>query len=351
MNKLQKKSLIEVLETTVKDDELPEEKPPKNKPKKLTKVEQTVEDINKRFGQGTIITNETIPDIEKISCGCFSIDRALGGGWGKGRVIEIFGKPSSGKTTLLLETIAAVQKSGGRAAFIDAEHAFDPTYAKILGVDVDSLLFVQPNCGEEAIDVIIMLTNSGIVDFIVVDSVAALVPKAEIEGDTADQNMGLHARLMSKAMRTLTGPTSKTKTTVAFINQMRSKIVMFGPTSITTGGHALTFYASQRVELISKGKLKDSNDNVFGVETLVKVVKNKIARPFQEASVAIIGGKGIDKGRDILRLVLEKGLVTKDKGHRYHYNNVNLGHGENNVCTLLNSNKQLYDELVGKLKE
>jgi len=313
------------------------------------KVKEVIKKLNEDFGKGTVVTNEIIPGIKKFSSGCVSVDIALGGGWGRGRIVEVFGPESSGKSTLALEAVASIQRAGGLALFVDAEHALDPEYSRNLGVNTDELIFSQPGCGETAIEVVDSFATSGLVDLIVVDSVAALVPKAEIEGQMEDSAMGAHARLMSKAMRVLTGPASKSGTTIMFINQLRNKIVLFGDPRTTTGGNALKFYASQRVELKNKGLLKDKHGNIIGRETLVKVVKNRIAPPFKETSVVIRHGTGTDSELDILRLAVEREVVAK-AGSWYSLGEKRLGQGEDKVCDLLRIDAKLRKDIVDRLK-
>ncbi len=304
--------------------------------------------ILKQFGKEAISPKNTFPDMEFINAGCPSINMALGGGYVRGRIIEIYGPESSGKTTLTLHAIAEVQKAGGMAAFIDAEHALDPSYAVKLGVNTDDLLISQPDSGEQALGIVETLVASGAFDIIVVDSVAALVPQKELEGDMGDANVGIQARLMSQAMRKLTGIASRTGTTVFFINQLRMKIgVMFGNPETTTGGNALKFYASQRIDVRKKEPVK-SGEELVGNNVKIKVVKNKVAPPHREAEFVIRYGEGIDVNTDILRLAVAKGLVT-EANSRYKYNDKPVGHGEANAALEIKNNQELRVELLSKL--
>lgn len=304
--------------------------------------------IHKQFGKGSIQTmnDDVIPGIEFISTGSVSLDRALGGGIAKGRVAEIYGPESVGKTTLTLSIIAECQKAGGTAAFIDAEHALDLTYAQKLGVDVSSLLISQPDSGEQALEIADTLSRSGAVDMIVIDSVAALVPRAEIEGDMGDSHMGLQARLMSQAMRKLTAISSNT--CIIFINQIRMKIgVVFGNPETTTGGNALKFYSSQRIELRSpvSGIIKEG-DVIIGRDIKAKIVKNKCFPPFRTAIIPLIFGKGFDKHLDLLVLASELGVIEKS-GSWYSYQNEKLGQGISNAAITLENSPDLFKEIAG----
>jgi len=318
---------------------------------KLKALQLTMDKIEKSYGKGSIMRlgDKPVDDVPAIHSGSIGLDLALGiGGYPKGRVIEIFGPESSGKTTLAIHAIAESQKVGGIAAIIDAEHAFDPTYAQKLGVNIDELLISQPDNGEQALEIADSLIRSGAIDIIVIDSVAALTPKAEIEGEMGDSKMGLQARLMSQALRKLTGSISKTKTCVIFINQLREKIgVMFGNPETTTGGNALKFYASVRLDIRKIGQLKDG-DEIQGTRTRVKVVKNKIAPPFRKAEFDIIYGEGISKVGEIVDLGVEINLIKKS-GSWFSYGETKLGQGREGVKTLLNDNPELMEELESKL--
>lgn len=308
--------------------------------------------ITKQFGDGSIMKlGETQKiDVELLPSGSLSLDLALGGGYPKGRIIEIYGPESSGKTTLALHALAEVQKQGGQAAFIDAEHALDPAYARRIGVDTDNLLISQPDNGEQALEICETLVRSGAVDLIVVDSVAALVPQAEIDGDMGDANMGLQARLMSQAMRKLTGIISKSKATVIFINQIRMKIgVMFGNPETTTGGNALKFYASVRIDIRRIGQIKDG-DNVSGNRTKIKVVKNKIAAPFRTAEFDIMYNEGISKVGDVLDLAVQYNVIEK-AGAFLKYNGNTLGQGREAVKKILKDDPKLLKEIENKVRE
>lgn len=311
-----------------------------------------VAQITKQFGEGSIMKlGETRKiDVELIHSGSLSLDLALGGGYPKGRIIEIYGPESSGKTTLALHAISEVQKTGGQAAFIDAEHALDPAYAKRIGVDTDNLLISQPDNGESALEICETLVRSGAVDLIVVDSVAALVPQAEIDGDMGDAQMGLQARLMSQAMRKLTGIIAKSKATVIFINQIRMKIgVMFGNPETTTGGNALKFYASVRIDIRRIGQIKDG-DNISGNRTKIKVVKNKIAAPFRVAEFDIMYNEGISKTGDILDLAVQYGVIEK-AGAFLKYNGETIGQGREAVKKLFKEDPKLMAEIEKKVRE
>ncbi|MBR6168592.1 recombinase RecA [Candidatus Saccharibacteria bacterium] len=308
--------------------------------------------ITKQFGDGSIMKlgEQSKIDVELFSSGSLAFDLALGGGFPKGRIIEIYGPESSGKTTLALHAIAEIQKQGGQAAFIDAEHALDPAYARKIGVDTDNLLISQPDNGEQALEICETLVRSGAVDLIIVDSVAALVPQAEIDGDMGDAQMGLQARLMSQAMRKLTGIISKTKATVIFINQIRMKIgVMFGNPETTTGGNALKFYASVRVDIRRIGQIKDG-ENVSGNRTKIKVVKNKIAAPFRTAEFDIMYNEGISKTGDVLDLSVQYGVVEK-AGAFFKYNGETLGQGREAVKRLFKEKPELMAEIEAKVRE
>ena len=308
--------------------------------------------ITKQFGDGSIMRLGEAPkmDVELLPSGSLSLDLALGGGWPKGRIIEIYGPESSGKTTLALHAIAEVQKQGGRAAFIDAEHALDPAYAKKIGVDTADLLISQPDNGEQALEICETLVRSNAVDLIVVDSVAALVPQAEIDGDMGDAQMGLQARLMSQAMRKLTGIISKSRATVIFINQIRMKIgVMFGNPETTTGGNALKFYASVRADIRRIGQIKEG-ENVSGNRTKVKIVKNKIAAPFRIAEFDIMYNQGISKEGDVLDLGVQYGVLEK-AGAFIKYNGETLGQGREAVKKLFREKPELMAEIEAKVRE
>ena len=307
-------------------------------------IELAVGQIEKQFGKGSIMRlggRDTIPGIDCISTGSVSIDWALGvGGVPRGRVTEIFGPESSGKTTLALLVIAEAQRKGGMAAFVDAEHALDAAYAKKLGVDLDNLLVSQPDNGEQALEIVEVLVRSGGVDVVVVDSVAALVPRAEIEGEMGEAQMGLQARLMSQALRKLTGIVSKSKTSLVFINQLREKIgVMFGNPETTTGGRALKFYSSVRIDIRRIGAIKDG-DQVVGGRTRVKIVKNKVAPPFREAEFDVMYGEGISREGDLLDQAVDKKIVDKS-GTWFSYKGERLGQGRENVKAFLKENKDI----------
>ena len=308
--------------------------------------------ITKQFGDGSIMKlgEQSKIDVELFSSGSLALDLALGGGYPKGRIIEMSGPESSGKTTLALHAIAEIQKQGGQAAFIDAEHALDPAYARKIGVDTSNLLISQPDNGEQALEICETLVRSGAVDLIVVDSVAALVPQAEIDGDMGDAQMGLQARLMSQAMRKLTGIISKTKATVIFINQIRMKIgVMFGNPETTTGGNALKFYASVRIDIRRIGQIKDGDD-VAGNRTKIKVVKNKIAAPFRTAEFDIMYNEGVSKTGDVLDLAVSHGILEKS-GAFIKYNGETLGQGREAVKKYFKENPKVMDEIEKKVRE
>ena len=307
--------------------------------------------ITKQFGDGSIMKlgeNHNV-NIELIPSGSLSLDLALGGGYPKGRIIEIYGPESSGKTTLALHAIAEVQKTGGQAAFIDAEHALDPSYAEKIGVQIDNLLISQPDNGEQALEICETLVRSNAVDLIVVDSVAALTPKAEIDGDMGDAQMGLQARLMSQAMRKLTAIISKSKATVIFINQIRMKLgVMFGNPETTTGGNALKFYASVRVDIRRIGQIKNGED-IIGNRTKIKVVKNKIAAPFRTAEFDIMYNEGISKVGDVLDLAVQYGVLDK-AGAFLKYNGETIGQGREAVKRVFKENPELFSEIEEKVR-
>jgi recombination protein RecA len=316
-------------------------------------IDLAVGQIEKQFGKGSIMRlgqKNAIAPIEAISTGSISIDYALGvGGVPRGRVIEIYGPESSGKTTLALQVIAEAQKTGGMAAFVDAEHALDAQYAQKLGVDLDNLLVSQPDNGEQALEIVEVLIRSNGVDVVVVDSVAALVPKAEIEGEMGEAQMGLQARLMSQALRKLTGVVSKSKTTLIFINQLREKIgVMFGNPETTTGGRALKFYASVRMDIRRIASIKDG-DQVIGGRTRVKVVKNKVAPPFREAEFDVMYGEGISREGDLLDLAVEKRIIEKS-GAWFAYGGERLGQGRENVKQFLKDNPAMYKAIEDRVR-
>ncbi|KGL60130.1 recombination protein RecA [Polaribacter sp. Hel1_33_78] len=325
----------------------------KEKLAKLKALQLTLDKLDKTYGKGAVMKlgDVVTEDIDAISSGSLGLDLALGvGGYPRGRVIEIYGPESSGKTTLTLHAIAEAQKAGGIAAFIDAEHAFDKFYAQNLGVDIDNLIISQPDHGEQALEIAENLIRSGAIDIVVIDSVAALTPKAEIEGEMGDSKMGLHARLMSQALRKLTGTISKTKCTVIFINQLREKIgVMFGNPETTTGGNALKFYASVRLDIRRRTQIKDG-DRVIGNSTKVKIVKNKVAPPFQITEFDIMYGQGISKVGEILDIGVELGIVKKS-GSWFSYGETKLGQGRDAVKGLIKDNPELAEELEGKIKE
>lgn len=314
-------------------------------------LDLAIAQISKQFGDGSIMKlgeNHKV-DVELLPSGCLSLDIALGGGYPKGRIIEIYGPESSGKTTLTLHAIAEIQKQGGTAAFIDAEHALDPAYARKLGVDTENLLVAQPDNGEQALEITETLVRSNAVDLIVVDSVAALVPQAEIDGDMGDAHMGLQARLMSQALRKLTGIINKSKATVIFINQIRMKIgVMFGNPETTTGGNALKFYASVRADIRRTAQIK-SGDDVIGNRTKVKIVKNKIAAPFRVAEFDIMYNEGISKTGDIIDLAVEHEILGKS-GAFYKYNDQNIGQGRENAKRYLLENPDKMAEIDAKVR-
>ena len=319
---------------------------------KLKALQATLDKIEKDFGKGTVMKLGDQPqwDVSTIPSGSIALDHALGiGGYPKGRVVEIYGPESSGKTTLAIHAIAQAQKNGGIAAIIDAEHAFDRTYAKKLGVDTDTLLISQPDNGEQALEVADSLIRSGAIDIIVIDSVAALTPKAEIEGEMGDSKMGLQARLMSQALRKLTGNISKTNTCCIFINQLRDKIgVMFGNPETTTGGNALKFYSTIRLDVRRTTQIKDGEE-AMGNKTRVKIVKNKMAPPFRKAEFDILFGEGISKVGEIIDLGVEFGIVKKS-GSWFSYGETKLGQGRDAVKNLLTDNPELMDEIEVKIR-
>ena len=324
------------------------------KDSKLKALKLTLDKLDKTYGKGSVMRlgDQTVEKIESISSGSIGLDIALGiGGYPKGRVIEIYGPESSGKTTLTLHAIAECQKAGGIAAFIDAEHAFDRFYAQNLGVNINDLIISQPDHGEQALEITDNLIRSGAVDVIVIDSVAALTPKSEIEGEMGDSKMGLHARLMSQALRKLTSTISKTNCTVFFINQLREKIgIMFGNPETTTGGNALKFYASVRLDIRRSTQLKDSSGNPLGNKTRVKVVKNKVAPPFRVCEFDIMYGEGISKMGEIIDIGSQSGIIDKS-GSWFSYGDTKLGQGRDAVKTLLKDNPELCEELEKKISE
>jgi recombination protein RecA len=321
---------------------------------KLKALKLTLDKLDKTYGKGAVMKmgDEVVQDVEVIPSGSIGLDIALGvGGYPRGRVIEIYGPESSGKTTLTLHAIAEAQKAGGIAAFIDAEHAFDRFYAAKLGVDIDNLIISQPDHGEQALEITDNLIRSGAIDIVIIDSVAALTPKSEIEGEMGDSKVGLHARLMSQALRKLTGSISKTHCTVVFINQLREKIgVMFGNPETTTGGNALKFYSSVRLDIRRSTKIKDSSGDVLGNKTRVKVVKNKVAPPFKTAEFDIMYGEGISKAGEIIDLGVDYEIIKKS-GSWFSYGDTKLGQGRDAVKTLLADNPELLEELEEKIKE
>src|SRR5210317_997392 len=319
---------------------------------KVKNLNETLSQIEKQFGKGTVMKmgDREIVDMPSVSTGSLGLDIALGiGGLPKGRVVEIFGPESSGKTTLTLQAIAECQKAGGTAAFIDAEHALDPNYAEKLGVNVDELLLSQPDTGEQALEVTDMLVKSGSVDLIVVDSVAALTPRAEIEGDMGDHHMGLQARLMSQALRKITGNIQRSNAMVIFINQIRMKIgVMFGNPETTTGGNALKFYSSVRLDIRRIGAIK-KGDEVIGAETRVKVVKNKVAPPFRQAEFDVLYGEGISLEGEIIEQGVQLNLIEK-AGSWYSYNGEKIGQGKDNVRDFLKQNPEISKSLEDQIR-
>ena len=324
------------------------------KENKLKALKLTLEKLDKTYGKGTVMKMGDSADtnVEATSSGSFGLDIALGvGGYPKGRVIEVYGPESSGKTTLTLHAIAECQKKGGIAAFIDAEHAFDRFYAENLGVDIENLIISQPDHGEQALEITDNLIRSGAIDMVIIDSVAALTPKSEIEGEMGDSKMGLHARLMSQALRKLTGIVSKTNCTVFFINQLREKIgIMFGNPETTTGGNALKFYASIRIDIRRSTQIKNSDGGVIGNRTRVKIVKNKVAPPFKLAEFDIMYGKGISKVGEIIDLAVNAEIISKS-GSWFSYEGTKLGQGRDAVKTLLTDNPELMEKIESQIKE
>ncbi|MFT4033233.1 MAG: recombinase RecA [Siphonobacter sp.] len=321
---------------------------------KLKALQTTIEKLDKTYGKGTVmrLSDAKVLDIPVISTGSLGLDLALGiGGVPRGRIVEVYGPESSGKTTIAMHCIAEAQKKGGLAAFIDAEHAFDRTYAQKLGIDTDNLLIAQPDNGEQALEIAEHLISSGAIDIIVIDSVAALVPKAEIEGDMGDSKVGLQARLMSQALRKMTGIINKTSCCCIFINQLREKIgVMFGNPETTTGGNALKFYASIRLDIRRGTQIKEGTDSVMGNRTRVKVVKNKLAPPFKVVEFDIMYGEGISKVGEVLDLAVELEIIKKS-GSWFSYDGNRLGQGRDAVKSLLKDNPELMDELEAKIKD
>lgn len=313
-----------------------------------------ISQLEKRFGEGTVMRlgSNSALNVEAVSTGSIGLDAATGiGGLPKGRIIEIYGPESSGKTTLALHAVAEAQKKGGEAAFIDAEHALDPVYAEHLGVDIDSLLVSQPDNGEQALEIAEALTRSGALDIIVVDSVAALVPRSEIEGDMGDSHVGQHARLMSQALRKLAGAVNRSNTIIIFINQLREKIgVMFGNPETTTGGRALKFYASMRIDVRKGDLIKTAANEYIGSRTKVKVVKNKVASPFKDAEFDIMYGTGISKVGEIVDLGVVYNIIQKS-GAWFSYEGTRLGQGRDNAKTYIESNPELFEELEAKVRK
>ncbi len=316
-------------------------------------LKEAIKQIEKQFGKGAIMTlgEDQVTGVEAVPSGSISLDVALGiGGYPKGRIIEIFGPESSGKTTIALTAIASVQKAGGTAAFIDAEHALDPVYAKNIGVNTEDLLISQPDTGEQGLNIATALVKSGAVDIIVIDSVAALVPEAEINGDMGDSHVGLQARLMSQAMRMMSGAISQTNTLVIFINQLREKVgIMFGNPETTTGGRALKFYASVRID-VRKGDWIKNGSDVIGAKTNLKIVKNKVASPFKSASVDIIFGKGLSKYGELVDIAVENDILNKS-GAWFSYNGEKIAQGRDNAVKYLENNPAISDEIESKIRE
>jgi recombination protein RecA len=326
----------------------------KDENQKLKALKLTLDKLDKTYGKGAVMKlgDSVVEQVEVISSGSLGLDMALGvGGYPKGRVIEIYGPESSGKTTLTLHAIAEAQKNGGIAAFVDAEHAFDRFYAEKLGVDIDNLIISQPDHGEQALEIADNLIRSGAIDIVIIDSVAALTPKSEIEGEMGDSKMGLHARLMSQALRKLTSTISKTQCTVIFINQLREKIgVMFGNPETTTGGNALKFYASVRLDIRRSSQIKDNEGNVSGNKTRVKVVKNKVAPPFRTAEFDIMYGQGISKVGEIIDLGVAYDIINKS-GSWFSYADTKLGQGRDAVKNILLDNPELSEEIEAKITQ
>ena len=324
-----------------------------NKDQKIKALQLAMDKLDKEYGKGTVmkLSDEEVQDIPSISTGSLGLDIALGiGGFPKGRIVEVYGPESSGKTTLAMHAIAEAQKAGGIAAFVDAEHAFDRGYAEKLGIDTDNLVISQPDNGEQGLEIAEQLIRSNAIDIIVIDSVAALVPKGELEGDMGDSKMGLQARLMSQALRKLTGAINKTGCICIFINQLREKIgVMFGNPETTTGGNALKFYASVRLDIRRIGQIKESADNILGNRTKVKVVKNKVAPPFKVIEFDIMYGEGISKVGEIIDLGVELEIVKKS-GSWFSYGSTKLGQGRDAVKKLILDNPELKDELESKIR-
>ena len=324
-----------------------------DKEAKLKALQLTLDKLDKSYGKGAVMRlgDKAVEEVESIPSGSLGVDLALGvNGYPRGRIIEIYGPESSGKTTLTLHAIAEAQKAGGIAAFIDAEHAFDRGYAEKLGVDIENLIISQPDNGEQALEIAENLIRSGAIDIVVIDSVAALTPKSEIEGEMGDSKMGLHARLMSQALRKLTATISKTNCTVFFINQLREKIgVMFGNPETTTGGNALKFYASVRIDIRRAAQIKDG-ENVIGNRTKVKIVKNKVAPPFKTAEFDIMYGEGVSKTGEILDLAVEFEIIKKS-GSWFSYGDTKLGQGRDAVKALIKDNPEMADELELKIKD
>ena len=336
-----------------KDDKLTRDERPTTKEEKLKALDAAISHIEKQYGKGSVMKlgdNSAHMNVEAVPTGSLSLDLALGiGGLPKGRIIEIYGPESSGKTTVALHAVAEVQKRGGIAGFIDAEHALDPVYEKNIGVDIDNLYISQPDCGEQALEIAETMVRSGAVDIVIVDSVAALVPKAEIDGDMGDSHVGLQARLMSQALRKLTSIVSKSNCIVIFINQLREKIgVMFGNPETTTGGRALKFYSSVRLDVRRVEALKQGGE-VVGNHTRVKIVKNKVAPPFKEAEFDIMFGQGISKEGDILDLATDAGIINKS-GAWYAYNGEKIGQGRENAKNYLKENPLICEEVEAKVR-
>ena len=321
---------------------------------KLKALDAAISQIEKQYGKGSIMKlgdNSAHMNVETIPTGSLSLDIALGlGGLPKGRIIEIYGPESSGKTTVALHAVAEVQKRGGIAGFIDAEHALDPVYAKNIGVDIDNLYISQPDCGEQALEITETMVRSGAVDIVIVDSVAALVPKAEIDGDMGDSHVGLQARLMSQAMRKLTSVIGKTNTVCVFINQLREKVgVMYGNPEVTTGGRALKYYASVRIDIRRVEGLKDSSGQFIGNHTRAKIVKNKVAPPFREAEFDIMFGEGISKMSELIDVGVKLGIVQKS-GAWFNYGDIRLGQGRDNAKQFLKDNPEIANDIEGQIR-